>query len=282
MKVDRIFSVFSVPKTVNRAVNSNISVFSKDTYTKIKPIIKKSIKIGSYASLVGLSILGTLSALHKINQSIRRSAYQKSTTLADLSVANTESVGDFSKIMRNGKIEYYMNKIHSNKYKVMPESAKKAISTGDKEDSVLAQNASRVANYMETKGNCYTGTKHALLTSGVLEDYGDMPFGIASNSLEYFLDRPEKFQEVLNNGKPLTTDELRKLPEGLIVVYSKKGLAGHIAITNGKGQGMSDHFDNMMWIEEKGDGAHFRVFRLTDGWKFNPDTRKLEFRPFQE
>ena len=37
----------------------------------------------------------------------------------------------------------------------------------------------------------------------------------------------------------------------MIIVYSKSGEDGHIAITNGKGQEMSDCTDNMKWLENK-------------------------------
>lgn len=64
----------------------------------------------------------------------------------------------------------------------------------------------------------------------------------------------------------------------MIIVYSKYGEDGHIAITNGKGQEMSDCTDNMKWLEKQGKGASFKVFKLTDNWVYNEQSKKLEFK----
>jgi hypothetical protein len=140
-----------------------------------------------------------------------------------------------------------------------------------KSDICLARYAKAVADEMDTGGNCYTGVKYALLSSGVINDYGDMPKGSAKDSIQYFQSNKEKFEEV--NVNP---NELQNLPAGYIIVYTKEGKDGHIAITNGNKQEMSDCTDNMKWLE-KNKGGKATVFKLTDGWTYNPDTKKLQF-----
>lgn len=141
-----------------------------------------------------------------------------------------------------------------------------------KTDICLAKYSLAVANQIDTVGACYTGVKYSLLSAGVINDYGDMPKGSASDSLQYFEKNKEKFQEI-----KVERNDLSKLPAGMIIVYSKKGEDGHIAITNGKGQEMSDCTDNMKWLEKQGDGASYKVFKLTDNWEYNEHTKKLEF-----
>ncbi len=143
-----------------------------------------------------------------------------------------------------------------------------------KSDICLAKYAVDTANDMRTVGNCYTGVKYALWNAGVINDYGDMPQGSAKNSIPYFRSHPDRFEEVHCSAK-----DLKYLPAGYIVVYTKEGYDGHIAITNGFGQEMSDSTDNMAWLEDKGQGAEFVVFRLTNNWKYNEKTKKLDFKP---
>lgn len=141
-------------------------------------------------------------------------------------------------------------------------------------DICLAKYAVDTANYMKTVGNCYTGVKYTLWNAGIINDYGDMPKGSAKDSIPYFRAHPDRFEEVHCSEK-----DLKYLPAGCIVIYTKEGFDGHIAITNGFGQEMSDSTDNMAWLEDKGQGAEFVVFRLTNNWKYNDATKKLEFRP---
>lgn len=143
-----------------------------------------------------------------------------------------------------------------------------------KKDAVLAQYGQRVAKDLNTQSGCYTGVKHALTSAGVLKDYGDMPKGHAKQATEYFDKHPERFQKV----DAKTTADLKKLPAGHIVVYKNNdpSKSGHIAITNGNGQEYSDHTGNMNWNEEN-KGTH-SVYKLTDGWEYNPATKKLEFK----
>ena len=142
-----------------------------------------------------------------------------------------------------------------------------------KQDICLAKYAFETANDMKTVGNCYTGVKYAFWNAGIINDYADMPPGSAKDSIPYFRSHPDQFEEV-----HCSKESLRFLPAGHIIVYTKEGHDGHIAITNGNGQEMSDSTDNMAWLVDKGEGASFVVFKLTDKWKYNKTTKKLEFK----
>lgn len=141
-----------------------------------------------------------------------------------------------------------------------------------KSDICLAKYAKAVASEIDTVGACYTGTKYALLSAGVIKDYGDMPKGSAHDSISYFDQHSDQFRKV-----NVKRQDLKKLPAGRIIVYTKNGKDGHIAITNGNGQEMSDCTDNMKWLEKQGAGASYTVYELTDGWTYNEKTKKLEF-----
>ncbi|MCM1265087.1 MAG: hypothetical protein NC200_02715 [Candidatus Gastranaerophilales bacterium] len=141
-------------------------------------------------------------------------------------------------------------------------------------DICLAKYSQRIASEMDTAGACYTGAKYALWDAGVINDYGDMPKGSAHDSISYFDKNPNKFVKV-----NVKQEDLKKLPAGMIVVYEKEGTDGHIAITNGYGQETSDCTDNMKWLEKHGKGAKFHVYKLSDGWSYNPETKKLDFDP---
>lgn len=139
-------------------------------------------------------------------------------------------------------------------------------------DYCLAAYSKKVAQTMDVASACYTGVKHALWSAGVLNDYADMPKGSAHNAIEYFDSHPDKFEKL---NVPL--NQLRHLPAGCIIVYCKDGYDGHIAITNGYGQETSDCTDNMRWVERRGKGASYCVYRLTDNWTYNSETKKLQF-----
>lgn len=139
-------------------------------------------------------------------------------------------------------------------------------------DICLAKYAKEVANEMNVSGQCYTGVKYTLWSAGVISDYADMPKGSAHMATKYFDAHPDRFEKLKVSAK-----DLKSLPAGVIIVYSKKGKDGHIAITNGKGQEMCDSTDNMGWLDKHGEGASFTAYRLTDNWQYNKDTRKLEF-----
>ncbi len=140
------------------------------------------------------------------------------------------------------------------------------------EDICLSLYAERVADKMENVGACYTGVKKALLSAGIINNYDDMPRGEAKDSISYFESHPEKFKKIF-----VKKENLKNLPAGRIVVFTNKDDAGHIVITNGYGQGMSSSTDNMGWLDYKGKEAQYVVYELTDGWKYNAHTKKLEF-----
>lgn len=140
-------------------------------------------------------------------------------------------------------------------------------------DVALAKYAKKVAEEINTTSGCYTGFKHALFASGVLDDYGDMPKGKACMAAEYLDTHPERFKKLY-----VKPDQLKYLPAGHIIIYKHQGLPGHAAITTGYSQEMSDCTDNMMWLEWRGlKNSTACVYKLTDAWKFNPNTKKLEF-----
>lgn len=94
----------------------------------------------------------------------------------------------------------------------------------------------------------------------------------AKDSITYFESNKDKFEKV-----EVTKDKLASLPAGMIIVYTKNGMDGHIAVTNGNGQEMSDCTDNMKWLDAKGEGASFVVYKLTDNWSYDEKTKKLKF-----
>ncbi|MCD8377808.1 MAG: hypothetical protein LUB59_03370 [Candidatus Gastranaerophilales bacterium] len=143
-------------------------------------------------------------------------------------------------------------------------------------DICLAKYSKAVADEINTVGACYTGVKYSFLSSGIINDYGEMPKGSAHNSLSYFDNNPEKFKRV-----NVRNEDLKNLPAGYIIVYTKEGTDGHIAITNGNGQEMSDCTDNMEWLKKHGQGSQAFVYKLTDNWQYDCETKKLKFTPPQ-
>ena len=139
-------------------------------------------------------------------------------------------------------------------------------------DVCLSKYSCEVAEDMSTLGQCYTGVKRAMVDAGVLSSYDDMPRGEAHQAVEYFDNNPDKFEKL-----DVKESDLSRLPAGRIIVYQKDGLPGHIAITNGKGQETSDCTDNMRWLDARGEGATYTVYKLTDNWQYNEETKKLEF-----
>ncbi len=170
----------------------------------------------------------------------------------------------------NNIANWYFRNV-SSKYKVVDNLGINTKNARDI-DICLAKYAQKVAETMDISNACYTGVKHALWAAGVINDYADMPKGSAYEAKTYFDAHPDKFEK-LNISK----NDLKNLPAGVIIVYHKEGLDGHIAITNGNGQEMCDSTDNMGWLDEHGEGAEFAAYKLTDNWQYNRDTMKLEF-----
>lgn len=176
-------------------------------------------------------------------------------------------------------LRYFWHKNFAKTYKAEENRGVNKSNT-TKEEICLAKYGKAVAEDIKTVGNCYTGVKHALWSAGVIQDYGDMPKGNAKNAISYFENNKEKFESL--DVKP---DDLKDLPAGRIIVYkndNEPNGAGHICITNGNGQAMSDHTDNMKWLEAHGEGSNFKVYKLTSAWTYNPETKKLEFTPNQK
>lgn len=182
-------------------------------------------------------------------------------------------VPDSVKYSPTGNISYLYFNYFSGVYKAVDN---KGINSKNSRqiDVCLAKYSKAVADELSTGGACYTGVKWAFVNAGILDDYGDMPKGSAHDAIPYFEEHKDKFEKV-----DVKKEDLSKLPAGMIIVYTKEGTDGHIAITNGNGQEMSDCTDNMKWLEAKGEGASFVVYKLTDNWTYNSETKKLSFNP---
>lgn len=141
-------------------------------------------------------------------------------------------------------------------------------------DIALAKYAKATAETMDSVGLCYTGVKRAFNDAGVLSDYGDMPKNYAYLAKGHFDMHPEAFKKL-----DVPEEELKNLPAGKIIVYHAAGEIGHIAITNGNGQEMSDSTDNMEWIKEKRQSGKekigYDVYELTENWWYDKETKKL-------
>lgn len=155
----------------------------------------------------------------------------------------------------------------------------KGINTGKgvtKEDICLAKYAKAVSDDLSTYARCYTGVKHSLWSAGVLNDYADVPGNKAKAAIKYFDNNPDKFEKL-----DVKKEDLKNLPAGRIIVYKKDSepnLPGHIAITNGNGQEMSDNTDNMGWLERHSGDADFSVYKLTDNWTYDRQTKQLKYK----
>lgn len=160
----------------------------------------------------------------------------------------------------------------------------------------LAESASKVAKDLSTTNQCFTGLKHSLWTSGVIDDYGEIRIDdeiIPSprKSLDYFLQRPEKFTEIKyikvddEMVRKINSTDIYNLPAGCIVLWIPDNNAafsqehGHACITNGNGQAYADHTDSQRWeYFRKGEHGSFRVFRLNEqNWEYNSETKKVQY-----
>ena len=167
------------------------------------------------------------------------------------------------------------------------------------EASVLANAGYDVA--MENADNsksglCLTGVKKAMAAAGIdvsqMVDYGSQPKYVKN----WFEAHPEMFTpiEYVSNGdgtaREINAADLKNLPAGCIVIWvpgdnaSYDDQPGHIAITNGNGQGYADATDNLEWgsynntkTGDSGKGEHgtFIVYKLSDNWTVDPQTGKL-------
>ncbi len=183
-----------------------------------------------------------------------------------------ENLGTYKKLVFN-KVNRWFSGFHFDHYSDEENKGIKC-QNASREEICLAKYSKAIADDFSGMNGCYTAVKHAFLNAGIIDDYGDMPHGKASNSLLYFDKHPEKFRKI-----DVKKEDLTKLPAGKIIVYSKKGFDGHIAVTTGNGQEMSDCTDNMKWLEEHGEGSDFAVYELTENWKYDNNIRKLVFKP---
>ena len=90
--------------------------------------------------------------------------------------------------------------------------------------------------------------------------------------------------------REINSSDITNLPAGYIVIWTPgeehNDQAGHIAITNGNGQGYADATDNLQWGNysnnkaDSGKGEHgkFVVYKLSDNWNIDPSTGKLVFK----
>lgn len=157
----------------------------------------------------------------------------------------------------------------------------------------LAQSAKSVANRRNSGGHCLDGVKEAMRSAGIdisdMSSYGSTPKYVLNWFLKHSQGENAMFEEVQyinvggGNARQINSTDLPNLPAGYFVIfipdadYERKtghSYEGHIAITNGNGQGYADETDNLDWggytgSSGSGKGEHgtFRVFRLTDKWK---------------
>lgn len=142
-----------------------------------------------------------------------------------------------------------------------------------------------------SSGNCLTGVKQAMRAAGIdvssMAKYGSTPKFVKN----WFAAHPEMFTPVeyvsTGNGtaRAINASDISNLPAGYIVIWEPEpggdyaSQAGHIAITNGNGQGYSDATDNLGWgaynnakaDSGKGEHGRFVVYKLSDNWEVGPD-----------
>ena len=164
------------------------------------------------------------------------------------------------------------------------------------QQELLAQSAHNVVSQNPTNksGQCLTGVKSAMSNAGIdvsdMAQYGTIP----KYAKNWFSKHSEMFTpvEYVSTGsgtaRSINASDIQNLPAGYIVIWEpEEGSpeAGHIAITNGNGQGYADATDNLGWgvyssnngDSGKGEHGHFKVFKLSDNWKVDPSTGKLVF-----
>ena len=147
-----------------------------------------------------------------------------------------------------------------------------------------------------SSGHCLNGVKQAFQKAGIdisdMTKYGNTPKYIQN----WFKAHPEMFTPVeyvsLGNGtaREINASDISNLPAGYVVVYipgeDYGNQAGHIAITNGNGQGYADATDNLQWSnynnnkDDSGKGEHgkFLVYKLSDNWAVDPNTKQLAYK----
>lgn len=144
-------------------------------------------------------------------------------------------------------------------------------------------------------GNCLTGVKAAMHNAGI--DISDMTkYGSTPRHVNNWFLRSKYFTRVSyvktssDRSREIVESDLRSLPAGYVVVFvpeegSKyESQAGHISVTNGYGQGLSDSSDNLGWSNYessrngsgKGEHGTFYVYKLSD--KCYMDNGKIKLK----
>lgn len=167
-----------------------------------------------------------------------------------------------------------------------------------KTDEILARAAHNVVskNPSNSSGECLTGVKEAMKEAGIdvsgMAKYGSVP----KYALNWFEEMASKgvFTKVeyvstsSDKSRAITDADIPRLPAGYFVIFvpgeGYDNQAGHIAITNGNGQGYSDSTDNLAWgryttsRSDSGKGEHskFYVYKLSDKWSVDAATGKLK------
>lgn len=163
------------------------------------------------------------------------------------------------------------------------------------QENILATSAhnyvKRTNPHNTNSGNCLTGVKNAMKNAGIdvsdMVKYGSVP----KNVKNWFDVHSEMFTPIRyvkvgeNKGRDIVESDIRNLPAGYIVIFIPEAnskyssLEGHIAITNGNGQGLADASDNMQWADYesnrggRGKGEHgtFFIYKLSDNWEVGAD-----------
>ncbi len=155
-------------------------------------------------------------------------------------------------------------------------------------DAVVKQNASN------SSGQCLTGVKSSMSNAGI--DVSDMVnYGSQPRYVKNWFDKHSEMFTPLeyvstgeNSARAINASDLYNLPAGCIVIWvpddsvrnlNGKLFEGHIAITNGNGQGYADATDNLNWADfnssisgdGKGEHGKFYVYKLSDNWEVGSD-----------
>ncbi len=169
-------------------------------------------------------------------------------------------------------------------------------------DEVLAKSGYKIVSKNPTNndsGFCLTGVKEAMKDAGIdltgIEEKGNTPKYVRN----WFEDmvtkgvftRVEYVEVDDTHAREINQSDIMRLPAGYFVLFVPdpdgdfKEHAGHIAITNGYGQGYSDATDNLAWAQYsnnqsdsgKGENGKFYIYKLSDKWSVDATTGKLKF-----
>lgn len=169
-------------------------------------------------------------------------------------------------------------------------------------DEILANSAHKVVSNNPNNndsGYCLTGVKEAMKNAGIditgMEEKGNTPKYV-KNWFDEMASKGvfTKIEYVAvddKNAREINQSDIMRLPAGCFVIFVPdsegdfKSQAGHIAITNGYGQGYADATDNLAWAQysnnndDSGKGEHgkFYVYKLSDKWVADATTGKLKF-----